>query len=99
MLRWESSVKIVSWNVNGIRAVLRKEVFLPFVADHKPDVICLQETKAWPEQVALDLPSHSHQYWSRAVRKGYSGTAIFQKPPRYPYTWAWMSSAMIKKVG
>lgn len=79
MLRWESSVKIVSWNVNGIRAVLRKEVFLPFVADHKPDVICLQETKAWPEQVALDLPSHPHQYWSRAVRKGYSGTAIFSK--------------------
>lgn len=72
-------MKIVSWNVNGIRAVLRKEIFLPFVTDHDPDVVCLQETKAWPEQVKLDLPSHPHQYWSSSVRKGYSGTAIFSK--------------------
>jgi exodeoxyribonuclease-3 len=74
-------VKIVSWNVNGIRAVLRKQVFLPFVVAHDPDVVCLQETKAWPEQVALHLPSHPHQYWSNAVRKGYAGTAIFANVP------------------
>lgn len=72
----ESGVKIVSWNVNGIRAVIRKEQFHPFVTIHSPDVICLQETKAKPEQVSLDLPSHPYQYWNCAEQKGYSGTAI-----------------------
>jgi exodeoxyribonuclease-3 len=74
-------VKIVSWNVNGIRALIRKEIFLPFIANYDPDVLCLQETKARPDQVALNLPSHPYQYWSSAVRKGYSGTAIFSKIP------------------
>ena len=74
-------MKIVSWNVNGIRAVLRKEALLSFVADHNPDVLCLQETKAWPDQVTLNLPSHPHHYWSSAVRRGYAGTAIFSKVP------------------
>ena len=72
-------MKLISWNVNGIRAVLRKNLFLPFVADHDPDVICLQETKAHPQQVALDLPSHPYQYWHSAEKKGYAGTAIFSK--------------------
>ena len=72
-------MKLISWNVNGIRAVLRKNLFLPFVADHDPDVICLQETKAHPQQVELDLPSHPYQYWHSAEKKGYSGTAIFSK--------------------
>ena len=70
-------MKLISWNVNGIRAVLRKNLFLPFVADHDPDVICLQETKAHPQQVELNLPSHPYQYWHSAEKKGYSGTAIF----------------------
>lgn len=70
-------MKIVSWNVNGIRAVIRKACFHPFIAAHEPDVICLQETKAQPEQVTLDLPSHPYQYWNGAEKKGYAGTAIF----------------------
>ena len=72
-------MKLISWNVNGIRAVLRKNLFLPFVTDHDPDVICLQETKAHPQQVELDLPSHPYQYWHSAEKKGYAGTAIFAK--------------------
>ncbi len=74
-------MKIVSWNVNGIRAVLRKALFTPFVDAVDPDVICLQETKARPEQVGLDLPSHPHQSWNSAEAKGYSGTAIFSRTP------------------
>ena len=72
-------MKLISWNVNGIRAVLRKNLFLPFVADHDPDVICLQETKAHPQQVELGLPSHPYQFWHSAEKKGYAGTAIFSK--------------------
>ncbi len=70
-------MKIISWNVNGIRAVIRKDMFHPFVSAHDPDVLCLQETKAYPEQVAFDLSSHPYQYWNGAEKKGYSGTAIF----------------------
>ncbi len=71
-------MKIISWNVNGIRAVLKKG-FLEFLKKEDPDIICLQETKAMPEQVELDLPSYPHQYWNWADKKGYSGTAIFSK--------------------
>lgn len=72
-------MKIYSWNVNGIRAVIRKEVFGPFVAEHRPDVLCLQETKAQPGQAVIDLPEYE-EYWNSAERKGYSGTAIFSRP-------------------
>lgn len=75
----ECLVRIVSWNVNGIRAVLRKEVFYPFVDASNPDVICLQETRVHPGQVSLDLPSHPYQYWNGADKKGYAGTAILSK--------------------
>jgi len=71
-------MKLVSWNVNGIRAVTRKGLFLPFVNQLKPDIICLQETKAAPHQVEIDLPSYE-EYWNSAERKGYSGTAIFSR--------------------
>jgi exodeoxyribonuclease-3 len=71
-------MKLYSWNVNGIRAVLKKGTFQTFIADHNPDVLCLQETKAKPEQVELDLPGY-HQYWNSADKAGYSGTAIFSK--------------------
>ncbi len=73
-----TSLKIFSWNVNGIRAVLRKDAFLPFIDEHKPDILCLQETKAKREQVELDLPDYA-EYWNSAQRPGYSGTAIFSK--------------------
>lgn len=71
-------MKIISWNVNGIRAVVRKELFQPFLDAHDPDIICLQETKANREQVEIDLPDYI-EYWHSAEKKGYSGTAIFSK--------------------
>ena len=71
-------MKIYSWNVNGIRAVLRKDQFHPFLKTHQPDILCLQETKAERGQIEIDLPGY-HEYWNSAVKKGYSGTAIFSK--------------------
>ena len=71
-------MKIYSWNVNGIRAVHKKGFFLPFIAKHQPDVLCLQETKAMQDQSEVDLPEYD-EYWHSAEKKGYSGTAIFTK--------------------
>ena len=68
----------MSWNVNGIRAVHRKELFEPFIEKYKPDVLCLQETKAQQDQSPIDLPEYI-EYWNSAEKKGYSGTAIFTK--------------------
>jgi exodeoxyribonuclease-3 len=72
-------VKILSWNVNGIRALLHRNSLYPFVAAYDPDVLCLQEIKAQPEQVRFDLPSHPYHYWNGAARKGYAGTAVISK--------------------
>jgi len=69
---------LASWNVNGIRAVVRKGDFQKFIKDHKPDVLCLQETKAERGQAVLDLPEYE-EFWHSAEKKGYSGTAIFVK--------------------
>ena len=71
-------MKIVSWNVNGIRAVHKKDLFLPFLKELSPDIICLQETKAEQHQSPIDLPDYE-EFWSSAEKKGYSGTAIFSK--------------------
>lgn len=71
-------MRIVSWNVNGIRAVHRKGLFLPFLKELKPDVLCLQETKAEQHESPVDLPGYE-EFWSSAKKKGYSGTAIFTK--------------------
>lgn len=71
-------MRIISWNVNGIRAVTKKGLFVPFVEEYKPDVLCLQETKAQEHQSEIDLPEYE-EYWNSAVKKGYSGTAIFTK--------------------
>lgn len=71
-------INIISWNVNGLRAVIRKDVFLPFIKKYQPDILCLQETKAQREQVEIDLPDYE-EYWNSAEKKGYSGTAIFSK--------------------
>jgi exodeoxyribonuclease-3 len=71
-------MKIYSWNMNGIRAVHRKGLLLPFLDEHQPDVLCIQETKANHEQVDLDFEEYD-EYWHSAERKGYSGTAIFTK--------------------
>ena len=72
------AMKIFSWNVNGIRAVLKKGLFGPFLDRYRPDVLCLQETKAERGQIEIDLPDY-REYWNSAVKKGYSGTAIFSK--------------------
>ena len=74
-----AGVKFISWNVNGIRAVLKKG-FADFIAAEQPDIVCLQETKATPEQVEVPpgLASY-HAAWNIAEKKGYSGTAIFSK--------------------
>ena len=69
--------KLISWNVNGIRAVLGKN-FMEFFEEEQPDVLCLQETKANPDQVDIELDGY-HLYWNSAEKKGYSGTAIFSK--------------------
>lgn len=73
-------MKLYSWNVNGIRAVLRKGTFQTFIEQHQPDVLCLQETKAQQSQAELELPNY-HQIWHSAERAGYSGVAIFTKQP------------------
>ncbi|MES2931015.1 MAG: exodeoxyribonuclease III [Patescibacteria group bacterium] len=72
-------MRIVSWNVNGIRAVHKKGLFVPFINRYKPDVICLQETKAEQHQSEVDLPEYEEYWNSSRGRKGYSGTAIFTK--------------------
>lgn len=71
-------MRIVSWNVNGIRAVHRKGEFLPMIQTLAPDILCLQETKAEQGQAEIDLPDYE-EYWNSAEKKGYSGTAIFTK--------------------
>jgi exodeoxyribonuclease-3 len=71
-------MKIISWNVNGIRAVHNKGLFVPFVEKYKPDIICLQEIKAKQDQSEVDLPDYE-EYWNSAEKAGYSGTAIFTK--------------------
>jgi exodeoxyribonuclease-3 len=70
-------LKLISWNVNGLRAVVKKG-FEDIFAEIDADVFCLQETKLQEGQIDLELEGY-HQYWNYAVKKGYSGTAIFSK--------------------
>lgn len=74
----KQTLKLISWNVNGIRAVMRKGLFEPFVKAHQPDILCLQETKAAQGQAEIDLPEYE-EVWNSATKKGYAGTAIFSK--------------------
>jgi len=72
-------MKLVSWNVNGIRAILRKGELQNYVGKEDPDILCIQETKAHPDQVEnLQLDGYK-KFWNAADKKGYSGTAIFTK--------------------
>lgn len=70
-------VKLISWNVNGLRACMDKG-FMEFFQRMDADVFCLQETKMQPHQLSLELAGY-HQYWNSAEKKGYSGTAVFCK--------------------
>lgn len=71
-------MKIFSWNVNGLRAVIRKGAFEKFIEEKNPDVICLQEIKSKKDQVEIDLRDYE-EVWNPAERAGYAGTAIFVK--------------------
>jgi exodeoxyribonuclease-3 len=73
-----SGMKLISWNVNGLRAVMKKN-FLEYLDTEKPDILCLQETKCTQEDVEQLWPVHYTTYWNSAQKKGYSGTAIFTK--------------------
>ena len=70
-------MKLISWNVNGLRACVGKN-FLDFFQEIDADIFCIQESKLQEGQIDLDLPGY-HQYWNYAEKKGYSGTAIFTK--------------------
>lgn len=72
-------MKLYSWNVNGLRAVLKRN-FLEFLDTEQPDILCLQETKCTPNDVEQLWPRHFTTYWNCAEKKGYSGTAIFTRP-------------------
>ena len=69
--------KLISWNVNGLRACIGKG-FMDFVAKEDADIFCIQESKLQAGQISLNLPGY-HQYWNYAEKKGYSGTAVFTK--------------------
>ena len=71
-------MKLYSWNVNGLRAVLRKGAFDTFLEKEKPDIICLQEVKSKKDQVEVDFEDYQ-EVWNPAERPGYAGTAIFVK--------------------
>ena len=71
-------MKIYSWNVNGIRAVVRKGALQDFMKKHQPDILLLQETKAKQGQAEIEFDGYE-EYWNSAEKPGYSGTAIFTK--------------------
>ena len=81
-LKEVAMLKIFSWNVNGIRAVLRKGALVSFIDEYQPDILCLQETKAKQGQAEIDLPDYE-EFWNSAKKAGYSGTAIFTKLNRF----------------
>lgn len=78
-------MKMISWNVNGIRACVKKG-FMDIFNNLDADIFCLQETKLQEGQIDLELDGY-HQYWNYAVKKGYSGTAIFTKKEPLSYSY------------
>lgn len=74
------TIRLLSWNVNGIRAAYKKG-FLGWLAEESPDILCIQETKARPEQLPRNLlePDGYHSYWHWAEKKGYSGVAVYSR--------------------
>ena len=70
-------MKLISWNVNGLRACMQKG-FMEYFNQADADIFCLQETKLQGGQIEMELPGY-HQYWNYAEKKGYSGTALFTK--------------------
>ncbi len=75
-------IKLHSWNVNGLRSVHRKEFFIPYLQKYNPDVLCIQETRANPEQLSddlLNIEGYTSYFTSCQIKKGYSGVAIYTK--------------------
>ncbi len=70
-------MRLISWNVNGLRSVINKELFVSFVEQHRPDCLCLQETKT-RDKVDVNLPGYE-EFWNHAKKAGYAGTAVFTK--------------------
>ncbi|MBU1167360.1 exodeoxyribonuclease III, partial [Patescibacteria group bacterium] len=93
-------MKIISWNINGIRAA-EKKGFLTWLAKVSPDIMCLQEIKAMPDQLELKLrePNGYHTYWNPAERKGYSGTAILSKKKPKSIKTNFGSRSILSKEG
>lgn len=71
-------MKLVSWNVNGLRACVTKG-FMDYYQESQADIFCLQETKLQAGQIEMDLGEDVYQYWNYAIKKGYSGTAVFSR--------------------
>ena len=90
-------MRIYSWNVNGIRAVMKKGELMPFIEQHQPDVLCLQETKANQDQVDIELPDY-YAYWYSADKKGYSGTALFSRTKPLDVRYG-LPDAIIQRYG
>jgi exodeoxyribonuclease-3 len=74
-------MKLISWNVNGIRAVHKKGTLTALIEKYKPDYVCLQETKAEQHQSEVELPDYEEYWNSSTTKKGYAGTAIFSREP------------------
>ena len=91
-------MKLYSWNVNGIRAA-QKKGFLDWLHAEQPDVLTVQETKAWPEQLDPELrqPEGYHTWWVHAERKGYSASVYLARPSRSMSSWAWASRSSTAK--
>ncbi len=73
----QAPIRMVSWNVNGMRAILKKN-FYDFIKTHKPDILCLQETRLGSDDITVDMPEHKH-FWNNGVKLGYSGTGVFTR--------------------
>lgn len=71
-------MKLVSWNVNGLRACVTKG-FMDYYKESQADIFCVQETKLQAGQIEMDLGEDVYQYWNYAIKKGYSGTAVFTR--------------------
>ncbi|MGN7386685.1 exodeoxyribonuclease III [Sporosarcina sp. SAFN-015] len=84
-------MKLISWNVNGLRASVRKG-FLDYFKEQDADIFCVQETKLQSGQIELELEGY-HQYWNYALKKGYSGTAVFTKDEPIAVTYGVGESA------
>jgi len=86
------SMKLISWNVNGIRSIHKKGTLAALIEKQKPDYICLQETKAEQHQSEIDLPEYEEYWNSSTSKKGYAGTAIFAREPAEEVTFEFPSN-------